>query len=296
MIDVLSVFRAFFAGLDSKNKRYFFASIFLSALAGFFEAALFEQLSELLDGEEILSQEAPKIILFLVARFLFLFVAIWFVSQGAASVTAALMRSLIFNGESEKPRPEQLTQVVLEAERIGMGYFLAWQNLLSNAAQMLFLVGAAFVVAPIEAVGMAVFLVPLYLGFSQATLVNVTFQGEKRMHALRSLTRVLSQGSESSQESTDLITKAEMAISRVRIWSLSQKPTLELLGVLSLGAAAVAVSFWQETSFIDLAVNFGLLATICLRALPYLNQVQNAVTLISSIHGEVESYNATAHK
>ena len=28
MIDVLSVFRAFFAGLDSKNKRYFFASIF----------------------------------------------------------------------------------------------------------------------------------------------------------------------------------------------------------------------------------------------------------------------------
>lgn len=295
MKDLILVFLSFFKECSLKEKSFFYLGAFSSALAGLSEALLFKSLGDAFESSSLENISLLSVIFFISLRFLCIYASAFFISRGSAIVTQGVMQhfistnSLDRNSENMK---NKIPQVINESERIGMGYYLAWQNILSNFLQFSALVLAAAILTSREFGLVLAIILPMYVGFSHATSVMVSKLGFVRMENLRRLSSKLStEKSMNTSEVAELVRLIIGSIFRVRVWSLIQKPSLELMGILGLSIAMVIDLSFSASRMEQLLPAYVLLATIFIRLLPYVNQVQNGFTLAASVHHEVKSYN-----
>jgi len=293
MKEKFSVFLTFFTKLEARIKRMFYMGIILSLIGGTLEAYLFGILDGYLN-QRYVSISIFVIIFLIFTRFAVVFILSHFISKSSSEVVRELIRKwLMFDNKAiEESHSNISVSVLSEAERIGMGYFLAWQNLFTNLIQLLLLLFAASILATSEFWYFVFSITPIYLIFLNFTINSVSSNGAKRMKSYRKLSSQIKLifnkptiDDYSQLEKT--IDNIRLYIYKVRVMSLIQKPTLESLGVVSIAISMAITYFLNEKNISDMLVTYGVLVGILLRAFPFMNQVQNAVTLISSVHVEV---------
>ena len=295
MKDLFLVFSVFFKKCTRRNIILFYCGALSSCFAGFSEAYLFKIVSDLFEVKSISSGSINLVLSLLGFRFLWVFINAYVISLGSASVTGDLMRHFIVKASLRNYKgniKNKIPQVINESERIGMGYYLAWQNILSNLIQFGALLFAAAVLISGEFTQVIIVLLPIYLVFSSVSTKLVARYGLIRMNALRTMSARLTDNANVADEKiTPLIATIGSGILNVRIWSLIQKPSLELMGLLSLAVSICVDVYIFQSDAAKIFANYALLATIFIRLLPYVNQVQNGLTLAASVHHEVKSYN-----
>ena len=288
-MELLTTFKVFLKTLQYSHKKLFLLGAISSALAGICEAYLFANLNIGLN-EGMKQNLIISIVILLVFRFLWVYVASFLISRGATDVTIFLMSEIIKKNEDKDSEFSTLIpKVITESERIGMGYYLAGQNLLSNTLQLLALFFTAALVTSREFIIIVIIIIPFYLLFLFASTKNVKHFGQVRMDAIRTLTSSLSKKYDFDDYS--VFKKLGLGIFRVRIWSLIQKPSLELIGISALAGGIAIDYFFFSLQGNEILISYSILAGIMLRAFPYINQIQNAITLASSVHHEVVSMN-----
>lgn len=293
MKDLFFTFFIFFKKCSKKEKLFFYLGALSSALAGFSEALLFKYLGDFINDLTIVNISLSAVIFVIFIRFLWIFASAYLISKSSSMVTQSVMEFFISSNFSPKNENENnIPQVINESERIGMGYYLAWQNILSNFLQFLALFMAAAILTSREFILVMVIILPMYLIFSNITSLMVSKIGFIRMNTLRKLSLRLSKKTfVDNKEKNTFVNPLISSILKVRIWSLIQKPSLELMGILSLGVSIfIDINFYNLTKS-EVLPAYALLATIFIRLLPYVNQIQNGFTLASSVQHEVISFN-----
>ena len=293
MKDLFFTFIIFFKKCTKKEKLFFYLGALSSAFAGFSEALLFKYLGDFINDSTIINMSLSAVFFVIFIRFFWIYASAYLISKSSAMVTQSVMEFFISsNFAPEKENENNIPQVINESERIGMGYYLAWQNILANFLQFLALFMAAAILTSREFILVMVTILPMYLIFSNITSVMVSKIGFVRMDTLRKLSSRLSKKIfVDNQEKNTYVNPLISSILKVRIWSLIQKPSLELMGIVSLSISIFIDVNIYNLSGQEVLAAYALLATIFIRLLPYVNQIQNGFTLASSVQHEVISFN-----
>ena len=295
MRNLFTTFFTFFKNCSTKEKWFFYLGALASFFAGISEAFLFKYLSELLNDLALLTISLTTVMLVISGRFLWVYASVYLISIGSATVTSSMMKYFIRVNYSslEKDKSQNIIpQVINESERIGMGYYLAWQNILSNFLQLSALIFAAAILISREFFLVMAVIVPIYFSFSSITSVMVSKLGLTRMETLRKLSSCLSNNSiMDSLEVSNLVNPIIASIFKVRIWSLIQKPSLEMMGLFGVGVSMYIDVYFLALKPSEVIMSYVLITTIFIRLLPYVNQIQNGFTLAASVHHEVKSFN-----
>ena len=271
----------------------FYVGIILSLIGGSVEAYLFGILDQYLNQKNI-GIGIMAISILILARFFTVFLLSHVISKSSSDVVSSLLRRWLINDEkiADREYGDMSVSILSEAERIGMGYFLAWQNLFANLIQLLLLLFAASILATSEFWYFIASITPLYYVLLRHTISSVSHNGELRMKAYRKLSSQM----KSALDNIELKNNGELSftigsirryIYNVRIMSLLQKPTLEFLGVVAIAISIFLTYFLHDKNIASMMISYGVLIGILLRSFPFVNQVQNAITLVSSVHIEV---------
>ena len=294
MKDLFITFFIFFRRCKTKEKWLFYLGAITSILAGVSEAYLFKYIDNTFKELSLSDLALISMLAILFLRFLWVYVNSFIISKGSSKVTQSIMEHFISKNflNDDANTDNKIPQIINESERIGMGYYLAWQNILSNFMQFTALILAAAILASREFGLVITIIIPIYFAFLSLTSIMVSRFGFIRMDGLRKLSSRLSKNLVlEKDEINNTVQEIISSIFKVRIWSLIQKPTLEFMGIFSLCLSITFDVYYSQSLLSAVLPKYALLATIFIRVLPYINQVQNGFTLAASVNAEVKSFN-----